>query len=141
MTEPTYYGPTMVLNIIEYDADGDKDTDLFIVHDADDDMYYLYGHRGSRHSKNYAYSKSFNCMCALYDFINLTCNIKDAKSLTVQVNELDGLTSDSDYYDYKRKVSSRNEIVAYDNIDILGFNRFCKWMRAFVVNYNPVVSW
>ena len=132
MTEPIYYGPTMAINIIEYDCDGDKDTELFIVYDEDDEMYYVYGHRGSRNSKNYAYFKSFSCMCALYDFIDLTCNIKDASSLTIQVNELDGLTSDSDYYDFKRKVSSRNEIVAYDNVEKLGFNKFCKWMRAFI---------
>ncbi len=135
MTEPIYYGPTMVLSIQEYDVDGDKDTELFIVHDEDEDTYYVYGHRGSVKNKNHAYVRSFKCMCALYEFVSITCNIKYAKSLTMQVNQLDGLTSDSDYFDFKNKVSRKNEIIAYDGLDKLGCNTFCKWMRAYVVNW------
>ncbi len=132
MNEPTYYGPTNALNIIEYDKDGEKDTELFIVYDYDDELYYVYGHRGPINSKHYAYMHSFACTCALYEFISLTCNLKFNQSITIQVNQLDGLTSDSDYYNYKNKVSSRNEIVAYDNVENFTYKTFCKWLRAYL---------
>ncbi len=131
--EPTYYGPTMVLNITEFDHDGDKDTDLFIVYDNDDELFYVYGHRGSTKSKHVAYMRSFSCVCAMYDFINITCNFKEMRSLSIQINQLDGLTSDSDYFDFKRKVSKYNEVVAYDNYNWLGPRKFSKLIRAYVM--------
>lgn len=127
-----YYEPTMVLNIVEYDSDGDKDTELFIVYDHDDQLFYVYGHRGSSKSKHIAYSRSFECPCQLYDFVNLTIDMKYMKSYSISVNQLEGLSNYDDYHDYKRKISGRNEIVAYDNQDKLSRSLFMKWLRAYL---------
>lgn len=133
MYEPTYYGPTMVLNITEYDYDGDKDTDLFIVYDFDEDLFYVYGHRGSTKSKHDSYMRSFSCVRAMHEFISLTCCFEEMKSISIAVNQLDGLTSDSDYFEFKRKVNKRNEVVAYDNMPTIGPKKLCKWLRAYLI--------
>lgn len=128
-----YYEPTMVLNIVEYDSDNDKDTELFIVYDHDEELFYVYGHRGSSKSKHIPYTRSFECPCQLYDFLSLTIDMKHMKSYSISVNQLEGLSSYDDYYDYKRKISGRNEIVAYDNQDKLSRSLFMKWLRAYLL--------
>lgn len=127
-----YYEPTMVLNIVEYDFEGDKDTELFIVYDHDDQLFYVYGHRGSSKSKHIAYSRSFECPCQLYDFVNLTIDMKYMKSYSISANVLEGLSNYDDYHNYKRKISGRNEVVAYDNRVKMTRNLFMKWLRAYL---------
>ena len=39
-TETTYYDPLMVLNITEYDTRGKRDTNIFLIYDEEEDVYY-----------------------------------------------------------------------------------------------------
>lgn len=128
-----YYEPTMVLNIVEYDSEGDKDTELFIVYDHDDQLFYVYGHRGSSKSKHINYTRSFECPCQLYEFLSLTIDLKHNKCYSISVNQLEGLSNYDDYHDYKRKICGRNEIVAYDNQTKLSESTFMKWLRAYLL--------
>ena len=47
-TNTTYYDNQMVLNITEYDRDKDKDMNVYIVYDNDDQTMYVYGSRGNK---------------------------------------------------------------------------------------------
>jgi len=74
-TNTTYYDPQMVINITEYDREGDKDSNVFIVFDEEEEMYYLFGSRGG--SKHVRYTKTFYCKNQMYDFISITMGFKD----------------------------------------------------------------
>ncbi len=115
-TNTTYYDPQMVMHITEYDRDGDKDSNVFIIFDKDEEMYYLFGSRGG--SKHVRYTKTFYCKNQMYDFISIAMGFKDNNTISLSINYVDNLTSYDEYDDIKRKVSRFNEVVAYDNFTI-----------------------
>lgn len=128
-TNTTYYDSQMVINITEYDKDSDRDTDLFIVYDQDYDLIYTYGHRGGKKYINY--TKTFENIGDLYDFVNLTTGLGNNHTLSISINYVDGLTNYDEYDEIKSKISKYNEVVAYDNITQLTRKEFKKMVCAF----------
>ena len=125
-TETTYYDPIMVLNITEYDANRNSDSNIFIVYDVDEDLYYLYGSRG-----HIRYSKSFDNEDALYNFISIVMGFSEKHMVSISVNYMDDLTNYDEYDELESKVSRFNEVVAYDNI-VLTRKRFLRYLNAFM---------
>jgi len=115
-TNTTYYDPQMVINITEYDREGDKDSNVFIVFDEEEEMYYLFGSRGG--SKHVRYTKTFYCKNQMYDFISITMGFKDNHTISLSVNYANNLTNYDEYDDIKQKVTRFNEVVAYDDFTI-----------------------
>jgi hypothetical protein len=116
LTNTTYYDPQMVINITEYDREGDKDSNVFIVFDEEEEMYYLFGSRGG--SKHVRYTKTFYCKNQMYDFISITMGFKDNHTISLSVNYVNNLTNYDEYDDIKQKVTRFNEVVAYDDFTI-----------------------
>jgi len=115
-TNTTYYDPQMVINITEYDREGDKDSNVFIVFDEEEEMYYLFGSRGG--SKHVRYTKTFYCKNQMYDFISITMGFNDKHTISISVNYANNLTNYDEYDDIKQKVTRFNEVVAYDDFTI-----------------------
>ena len=115
-TNTTYYEPQMVINITEYDRDGDKDSNVFIVFDEEEEMYYLFGSRGG--SKHVRYTKTFYCKNQMYDFISITMGFMDKHTISISANYVNNLTNYDEYDEIKQKVSRFNEVVAYDDFTI-----------------------
>jgi hypothetical protein len=116
LTNTTYYDPQMVINITEYDREGDKDSNVFIVFDEEEEAYYLFGSRGG--SKHVRYTKTFYCKNQMYDFISITMGFKDNHTISLSVNYVNNLTNYDEYDDIKQKVTRFNEVVAYDDFTI-----------------------
>ena len=125
-TNTTYYDPVMVLNITEYDTNGKPDTNVFLVYDEDEDLYYLYGSRG-----HVSYTKSFCCIENLYNFISLVMGFSENHTVSISVNYMDDLTDYDDYDKLQSKVSRFNEVVAYDNVT-LSKKRLQRFLNAFI---------
>ena len=125
-TNTTYYDPVMVLNITEYDTNGKPDTNVFLVYDEDEDLYYLYGSRG-----HVSYTKSFCCSENLYNFISIVMGFSENHKVSISVNYMDDLTDYDDYDKLQSKVSRFNEVVAYDNVT-LSKKRFQRFLNAFI---------
>jgi len=125
-TETTYYDSMMVLNITEYDAKGNQDSDVFIVYDTDDELFYLYGSRGFAR-----YSKTFDNADSLYDFVSITMAVSENHKASVSVNYMEDLTNYDEYDELKSKVSRFNEVVAYDGIKFLK-RRFMRFLNGFM---------
>lgn len=116
LTNTTYYDPQMVMNITEYDSDGDKDSDVFILYDEEQDAYCLFGSRGG--SKHVRYTKTFYYKNDLYDFISITMGFKENHTVSVSINYVNCLTNYDEYDDIEKRVSRFNEVVAYDKFTI-----------------------
>ena len=125
-TNTTYYDPVMVLNITEYDTNGKPDTNVFLVYDEDEDLYYLYGSRG-----HVSYTKSFCCSENLYNFISIVMGFSENHKVSISVNYMDDLTDYDDYDKLQSKVSRFNEVVAYDNLT-LSKKRLQRFLNAFI---------
>ena len=125
-TNTTYYDPVMVLNITEYDTNEKPDTNVFLVYDEDEDLYYLYGSRG-----HVSYTKSFCCIENLYNFISIVMGFSENHKVSISVNYMDDLTNYDDYNKLQSKVSRFNEVVAYDNIT-LSKKRLQQYLSAFI---------
>jgi hypothetical protein len=125
-TNTTYYDPVMVLNITEYDTNGKPDTNVFLVYDEDEDLYYLYGSRG-----HVSYTKSFCCSENLYNFISIVMGFSENHKVSISVNYMDDLTDYDDYDKLQSKVSRFNEVVAYDNVT-LSKKRLQRFLNAFI---------
>ena len=116
----------MVLNITEYDTNGKPDTNVFLVYDEDEDLYYLYGSRG-----HVSYTKSFYCIENLYNFISIVMGFSENHKVSISVNYMDDLTDYDDYDKLQSKVSRFNEVVAYDNVT-LSKKRLQRFLNAFI---------
>lgn len=127
-TDTTYYSNQMVLNITEFDRDGDKDSNFFIILDTEENIVYLYGSRGG--SKHIRYSKSFDNITDLYNFISISMGFKEKHSLSISINCIDGLTNYAEYDDFRKKISQYNEIVAYDDVT-LSKRELLQYLNAF----------
>lgn len=125
-TNTTYYDPVMVLNITEYDTNGKPDTNVFLVYDEDEDLYYLYGSRG-----HVSYTKSFYCIENLYNFISIVMGFSENHKVSISVNYMDDLTDYDDYDKLQSKASRFNEVVAYDNVT-LSKKRLQRFLNAFI---------
>jgi hypothetical protein len=125
-TNTTYYDPTMVLNITEHDTNGNPDTNVFLVYDEDEDLYYLYGSRG-----HVSYTKTFCCIENLYNFISIVMGFSENHKVSISVNYMDDLTDYDDYDKLQSKVSRFNEVVAYDNVT-LSKKRLQRFLNAFI---------
>jgi hypothetical protein len=131
LTATTYYDPMMVMNITEYDRNNDEDMDVFILFDADDNLFYVYGSRkGSKYVK---YTRKFDTVDNLYIFISLSMALSEKHQISVSVNYLEDLTNYDEYNEIKEKITRRNEIVAYD--EIVGFSKkdFRQYVDAFLI--------
>jgi len=115
-TNTTYYDPQMVINITEYDREGDKDSNVFIVFDEEEEIYYLFGSRGG--SKHVRYTKTFYCKNQMYDFLSITMGFMDKHTISISANYVNNLTDYDEYDEIKQKVSRFNEVVAYDDFTI-----------------------
>jgi hypothetical protein len=125
-TGTTYYDPMMVLNITEYDRKSEKDSDIFLLYDADEELYYLYGSRGY-----VKYSKTFDNIDSLYDFISLTMAFSENHKVSISVNYMEDLTNYHEYDELQSNVTRFNEVVAYDNIH-LSKKRLERYLKAFM---------
>jgi len=125
-TETTYYDPLMVLNITEYDTNGKRDTNIFLIYDEEEDVYYLYGSRG-----HVRYSKTFDNEDSLYNFISITMGFSENHKVSISVNYMEDLTNYDEYDELKSKVSRFNEVVAYDHVT-LSKKRLLRYLNAFI---------
>ena len=125
-TNTTYYDPVMVINITEYDKNEKPDSNVFIVYDEEEDLYYLYGSRG-----HVRYSKSFENEHSLYNFISIVMGFSENHKVSISVNYMEDLTDYDEYDKLQSKVSRFNEVVAYDNVT-LSKNRFLRFLNAFI---------
>ena len=120
LTNTTYYDPQMVMNITEYDSDGDKDSDVFIIYDEEQDAYYLYGSRGG--SKYVRYTKVFYCMNDLYNFISITMGFNDNHTVSLSINYMANLTNYDEYDDIKELTCSECECIVISKKFIQNIN-------------------
>ena len=125
-TETTYYDPLMVLNITEYNTNGKRDTNIFLIYDEEEDVYYLYGSRG-----HVRYTKTFDNEDSLYNFISITMGFSENHKVSISVNYMEDLTNYDEYDELVSKVSRFNEVVAYDNVT-LSKKRLLRYLNAFI---------
>ena len=126
-----YYDPMMVMNITEYDKNNDQDMSVFILFDTDDNLFYVYGSReGSKYVK---YTKTFDNVNTLYNFIFLSMALSENHQISISVNYIEGLTNYDEFNEINEKMTRYNEIVAYD--EIVGFSKkdFRQYVDAFLL--------
>ena len=130
-TDTTYYDPMMVMNITEYDKNNDQDMNAFILFDADDNLFYVYGSReGSKYIK---YVKTFENINSLYNFIYLSMALSEKHQISISVNYIEGLTNYDEFNEINEKITRYNEIVAYDDIDGFSKKDFRQFVYAFLL--------
>ena len=130
-TNTTYYDPMMVMNITEYDKNNDQDMTTFILFDADDNLFYVYGSReGSKYVK---YVKTFDNINSLYKFIYLSMALSEKHQISISVNYIEGLTNYDEFNEINEKITRYNEIVAYDDIDGFSKKDFRQFVDAFLL--------
>ena len=130
-TDTTYYDPMMVMNIIEYDRNNDQDMSVFILFDTDDNLFYVYGSReGSKYVK---YTKTFDNINSLYNFIYLSMALSENHQISVSVNYIEGLTNYDEFNEINEKMTRYNEIVAYDDINGFSKKDFRQYVDAFLI--------
>ena len=130
-TNTTYYDPMMVMNITEYDKNNDQDMTTFILFDADDNLFYVYGSReGSKYVK---YVKTFDNINSLYKFIYLSMALSEKHQISISVNYIEGLTNYDEFNEINEKMTRYNEIVAYDDIDGFSKKDFRQFVDAFLL--------
>ena len=130
-TDTTYYDPMMVMNITEYDKNNDQDMTTFILFDADDNLFYVYGSReGSKYVK---YVKTFDNINSLYNFIYLSMALSENHQISISVNYIEGLTNYDEFNEINEKMTRYNEIVAYDDIDGFSKKDFRQFVDAFLL--------
>ena len=130
-TDTTYYDPMMVMNITEYDKNNDQDMTTFILFDADDNLFYVYGSReGSKYVK---YVKTFDNINSLYNFIYLSMALSENHQISISVNYIEGLTNYDEFNEINEKMTRYNEIVAYDDINGFSKKDFRQYVDAFLL--------
>jgi hypothetical protein len=130
-TDTTYYDPMMVMNITEYDKNNDQDMSVFILFDVDDNLFYVYGSReGSKYVK---YTKTFDNVNTLYNFIYLSMALSENHQISISVNYIEGLTNYDEFNEINEKMTRYNEIVAYDDIDGFSKKDFRQYVDAFLL--------
>ena len=130
-TDTTYYDPMMVMNITEYDKNNDQDMTTFILFDADDNLFYVYGSReGSKYVK---YVKTFDNINCLYKFIYLSMALSENHQISISVNYIEGLTNYDEFNEINEKMTRYNEIVAYDDINGFSKKDFRQYVDAFLL--------
>ena len=130
-TDTTYYDPMMVMNITEYDKNNDQDMNAFILFDADDNLFYVYGSReGSKYIK---YVKTFENINSLYNFIYLSMALSEKHQISISVNYIEGLTNYDEFNEINEKITRYNEIVAYDDINGFSKKDFRQYVDAFLL--------
>ena len=126
-----YYDPMMVMNITEYDKNNDQDMSVFILFDTDDNLFYVYGSReGSKYVK---YTKTFDNVNTLYNFIYLSMALSENHQISISVNYIEDLINYDEFNEINEKITRYNEIVAYD--EIVGFSKkdFRQYVDAFLL--------
>jgi hypothetical protein len=130
-TNTTYYDPIMVMNITEYDKNNDQDMSVFILFDVDDNLFYVYGSReGSKYVK---YTKTFDNVNTLYNFISLSMALSENHQISISVNYIEGLTNYDEFNEINEKMTRYNEIVAYDDINGFSKKDFRQYVDAFLL--------
>ena len=130
-TDTTYYDPMMVMNITEYDKNNDQDMSVFILFDVDDNLFYVYGSReGSKYVK---YTKTFDNVNTLYNFIYLSMALSENHQISISVNYIEGLTNYDEFNEINEKMTRYNEIVAYDDINGFSKKDFRQYVDAFLL--------
>ena len=130
-TDTTYYDPMMVMNITEYDKNNDQDMSVFILFDVDDNLFYVYGSReGSKYVK---YTKTFDNINSLYNFIYLSMALSENHQISISVNYIEGLTNYDEFNAINEKMTRYNEIVAYDDINGFSKKDFRQYVDAFLL--------
>ena len=130
-TNTTYYDPIMVMNITEYDKNNDQDMSVFILFDVDDNLFYVYGSReGSKYVK---YTKTFDNVNTLYNFIYLSMALSENHQISISVNYIEGLTNYDEFNEINEKMTRYNEIVAYDDINGFSKKDFRQYVDAFLL--------
>jgi hypothetical protein len=130
-TDTTYYDPIMVMNITEYDKNNDQDMSVFILFDVDDNLFYVYGSReGSKYVK---YTKTFDNVNILYNFIYLSMALSENHQISISVNYIEGLTNYDEFNEINEKMTRYNEIVAYDDINGFSKKDFRQYVDAFLL--------
>ena len=130
-TDTTYYDPMMVMNITEYDKNNDQDMSVFILFDVDDNLFYVYGSReGLKYVK---YTKTFDNVNSLYNFIYLSMALSENHQISVSVNYIEGLTNYDEFNEINEKMTRYNEIVAYDDINGFSKKDFRQYVDAFLL--------
>ncbi len=130
-TNTTYYDPQMVINITEFDADNDKDSNIFIIFDQDESLFYIYGSRGVKSSYK-TYKKTVSDFDTLYDFIYFTTGQEKKHLLSISVNFVSDMTNYDEYYEILQKVNRDNEVVAYDNVSNLTKEDFKRYVFTYL---------
>ena len=126
-----YYDPMMVMNITEYDKNNDQDMTTFIIFDTDDNLFYVYGSReGSKYVK---YTKTFDNINRLYNFIYLSMALSEKHQISISVNYIEGLTNYDEFNEINEKMTRYNEIVAYDDINGFSKKDFRQYVDAFLL--------
>jgi ribosomal protein S2 len=121
----------MVMNITEYDNNYDQDMTTFILFDTNDNLFYVYGSReGSKYVK---YTKTFDNINTLYNFIYLSMALSEKHQISISVNYIEGLTNYDEFNEINEKITRYNEIVAYDNIDGFSKKDFRQYVNAFLL--------
>jgi hypothetical protein len=130
-TDTTYYDPMMVINITEYDKNNDQDMSVFILFDTNDNLFYVYGSReGSKYVK---YTKTFDNVNTLYNFIYLSMALSENHQISISVNYIEGLTNYDEFNEINEKMTRYNEIVAYDDINGFSKKDFRQYVDAFLL--------
>jgi hypothetical protein len=130
-TDTTYYDPMMVMNITEYDKNNDQDMSVFILFDTNDNLFYVYGSReGSKYVK---YTKTFDNVNTLYNFIYLSMALSENHQISISVNYIEGLTNYDEFNEINEKMTRYNEIVAYDDINGFSKKDFRQYVDAFLL--------
>jgi hypothetical protein len=121
----------MVMNITEYDKNNDQDMSVFILFDVDDNLFYVYGSReGSKYVK---YTKTFDNVNILYNFIYLSMALSENHQISISVNYIEGLTNYDEFNEINEKMTRYNEIVAYDDINGFSKKDFRQYVDAFLL--------
>ena len=119
------------MRLIEFEKDGNTDSEMMILFDETEQSYYLYGtRRRLKSSKNdhldYEFVYDYSRLKSLVSFIRVTTNklfeaCADDNVYTIELHNINICDCELERLDYQylvSKLSKHNEIVAYDKQDL-----------------------
>ena len=118
-TNTTYYDSTMVVELRQLENLDEncvvEDMRVFLLYDEDNDLFYIYGSRKSaNHPGLVDFVKTFDSVSHAYDFLNIIMGFDIGLLVNTSVYFMDGLTNYSEFDDFSKIASRKNEISGYD---------------------------
>jgi hypothetical protein len=118
-------------------TDNKLDSSIIIIYDSNEDLFYLYGTRGTNNVfQSYCYTYHYSEISELCHFVKLVTNHATSK-MSIDYNNIFVPDEDLDYVDFhylKNKLNRDNEIIAFDEMKFKQLHLKQNLMKLFCIN-------